>query len=220
MGALGAVMTSQTASRRHPRHILFGVLAASLVLACSVSAQDALEGGIGPAQDLSIYEIGPGDQLNINVWGQPELSVALPVRPDGKISTPLVEDVVAVGKSPTELAREMETILAEGGVRTPRVTVMVQSSVGTFSAQIQVLGEVVSPGSVAYRDQMTLLNAVLEAGGLTPFAAGNRAKLTRVVDGDAVELRVRLKRLLEKGDLDENMLVQPGDVVFVPSARL
>ena len=161
------------------------------------------------------YQIGPGDSLNVFVWRQPDLTTTVPVRPDGKISTPLVEDMEAVGKTPSELARDIEEVLSEY-LRTPEVTVIVQSFVGTFSAQIRVLGQVINPGPVGYRERMTLLDVILEAGGLTQFAAGNRAKLIRIVDGEAIEQRVRLERLLEDGDLDENIPVQPGDVLVVP----
>lgn len=176
------------------------------------SAQDA------PPQQSDLpddYQIGPGDSLNVFVWRQPELSTVIPVRPDGRISTPLVEDMRAVGKTPTELARDIEEVLSEY-IRTPQVTVIVQSFVGTFNAQIRVLGQVTNPGPVRYMDRMTLLDVVLAAGGLTQFAAGNRSKLVRNIDGEVVEQRVRLERLLEDGDLSENVPVQPGDVLVVP----
>jgi len=208
-------MTITKPSSRSIRKVV-GLFAMAYLCAAfqAVSAQD---NGAGSGLTDDSYRIGAGDQLRVDVWNRPELTVNVPVRPDGKISTPLVEDVVAVGKTSTELAREIEQILAEL-IRTPRVTVIVLNSVGTFSSQVQVLGQVANPGPVPYRDELTLLNAVLEAGGLTPFAAGNRAKLTRIVDGEAVEQRIRLKRLLEKGDLSENTELRPGDVIFVPAA--
>jgi polysaccharide export outer membrane protein len=170
-----------------------------------------------PSSATTDYQIGPGDQLNIFVWRQDELSASVPVRPDGKISTPLVEDMVAVGKTPTELARDIEEVLSEY-IRSPEVTVIVQGFVGTFGAQIRVLGEVVNPGSIAYRERMTLLDVLLEVGGLTQFAAGNRAKLVRSTEEGTEEQRVRLDRLLRRGDLKENVVMQPGDVVIVPQA--
>src|SRR5690606_17216552 len=142
-----------------------------------------------PPSATTDYQIGPGDQLNIFVWRQDELSASVPVRPDGKISTPLVEDMVAVGKTPTELARDIEEVLSEY-IRSPEVTVIVQGFVGTFGAQIRVLGEVVNPGSIAYRERMTLLDVLLEVGGLTQFAAGNRAKLVRSTEEGTEEQRV------------------------------
>jgi polysaccharide export outer membrane protein len=170
-----------------------------------------------PAADPDRYQIGPGDTLNVFVWQQPELSTVVPVRPDGQISTPLVEDIVAVGKTPTQLGREIESVLSEF-IRTPQVTVMVEGFVGIASAQIRVLGQVVNPGPIPYRDGMTLLDVVLEAGGLAPFAAGNRSKLSRTVEGRPVEMRIKLGRLLEKGDLRQNMPVRPGDIIVVPEA--
>lgn len=183
----------------------------------NVPAQSAGDTPPPSPVDPDTYQIGPEDSLNVFVWRMPELSIVVPVRPDGKISTPLVEDIVAVGKTPTQLARDIETQLAEY-IRSPQVTVIVERFVGTFSAQIRVLGAVVNPGPVPYRDRMTLLDVIFEAGGLTQFAAGNRAKLVRNVGGQSEEHKVRLRRLVEKGDLDENMPVQPGDVIIVPEA--
>jgi polysaccharide export outer membrane protein len=165
----------------------------------------------------SDYQIGPGDNLTVFVWRQPELSTKVPVRPDGMISTPLVEDMMAVGKSPTALARDIEEVLSEY-IRSPQVTIIVEQFVGTFGAQIRVLGEVQNPGPVPYRERMTLLDVLLEVGGLTEFASGNRSKLVRTVDGKAEETRVRLDRLLNRGDLSENLEVRPGDVVVVPAS--
>ena len=176
-------------------------------------APPAQQGGVDP----NSYIIGPGDALNVFVWRQPELSVVVPVRPDGKISTPLVEDTEAVGKTPTQLAREIEQVLAEF-IRTPQVTIIVQTFVGTFGSQVRVLGQVAKPGPVPYRERMTLLDVMLEVGGLTQFAAANRSTLVRMENGEPVERRVRLGRLLEKGDLRQNMPVAPGDVVIVPAA--
>ena len=184
-----------------------------------VSIATAQEAPPDPAviASQSDYQIGPGDNLTVFVWRQPELSTQVPVRPDGQISTPLVEDMVAVGKTPTELARDVEGVLAEY-IRSPKVTIIVEQFVGTFGAQIRVLGEVQTPGSVAYRERMTLLDVLLEVGGLTEFASGNRGKLVRTVDGKSEETRVRLDRLLNRGDLSENLEVQPGDVVVVPAS--
>lgn len=193
---------------------LFVMLALGLFLPfVSASAQSPGEASNASGE----YLIGPGDSLNIFVWRQEELSARVPVRPDGKISTPLVEDMVAVGKTPTQLARDIEEVLSEY-IRSPEVTVIVQQFVGTFASQIRVLGQVDKPGSIPYRERMTLLDVMLEVGGLTRFAAGNRSKLVRTVDGETQEHRVRLDRLLNRGDLKENMLVQPGDVIIVPEA--
>lgn len=163
------------------------------------------------------YQIGPGDTLNVFVWREPDYSVTVPVRPDGRISTPLVEDMLAVGKTPTRLARDIEQVLAVN-LRDPQVTIIVESFVGTFKTQIRVLGEVATPGAYPFRDGMTLLDAMIQAGGLTQFAAGRRGRLTRVVDGEQQEMRIRLDRLMEQGDMTENQALVPGDVIVVPGA--
>lgn len=163
------------------------------------------------------YIIGPGDSIQIFVWRNPELSVTVPVRPDGKISTPLVEDVVAVGKTPSQLAREIEKALAEY-IRSPQVNIIVTNPVSTFS-QIKVIGEVKSPQSVPYREGLTALDAVLAVGGLTQFAAGNRAKIVRKgKDGKDTEIKVRLDALVHKGKVSENVALLPGDVLIVPAS--
>lgn len=163
------------------------------------------------------YLIGPGDTLDVFVWGQPDLSVTVPVRPDGRLSTPLIDDLVAVGKTPTQLAAEMEVVLSEY-IRSPEVNVIVQDFVGTFGSQVRVLGQVVEPGTVPFRERMTLLDVVMEVGGLTEFAAGNRARLVRVVDGSNEEFRVRVDDLVNKGRVEENIAMQPGDIVIIPEA--
>lgn len=171
----------------------------------------------GTSSPAGGYLIGPGDTLQVFVWRQPDLSVTVPVRPDGRISTPLVEDMVAVGKTPTELAREMESALSEY-IRSPEVNVIVQGFVGTFGGQIRVLGQVTQPKAVPYREHMTLLDVMIEVGGLTRFAAGNRSRVVRSVDGRSEETRVRLADLLERGRMEENMVMRPGDVVIIPDA--
>lgn len=163
------------------------------------------------------YVIGPGDSLNVFVWRNPELTVTVPVRPDGRISTPLVEDMVAVGKTPAQLARDIETVLAEY-VKQPQVNIIVQNPVSTFS-QVKVVGQVGNPSPIPYREGMTVLDAVLEAGGLSSFAAGNRAKVVRTEDGQTREIKVRLDDLLKRGELDKNMPLLPGDVIVVPESR-
>ena len=155
--------------------------------------------------------------LNVFVWRNPELSVTVPVRPDGKISTPLVEDMVAAGKSPSQLATDIEHVLGEF-VRDPNVTVIVGEFVGTFTEQIRVVGQATTPRSLPYRDRMTVLDAMIEVGGLTPQAAGNRAKLVRWENGKQVDIPVRLHDLLNKGKIDANMLLQPGDVLIIPES--
>jgi polysaccharide export outer membrane protein len=169
------------------------------------------------ASETGEYQIGPGDTLEVFVWRQEELSVTVPVRPDGRISTPLVEDIVAVGKTPSQLAREIEGVLAEY-IRSPEVNVIVQEFVGTFGEQIRVLGQAVQPHAIPYRERMTLMDAVIEAGGLTEFAAANRSRVIRTVNGKSEEIRVRLDDLMNKGKIAENIALRPGDILIIPEA--
>jgi polysaccharide export outer membrane protein len=172
-----------------------------------------------PAPSRADYVIGPGDTLQVFVWRNPELSTSVPVRPDGKISTPLVEDMVAVGKSPAQLARDIEKVLAEY-VRSPTVNVIVANAASALS-QVKVVGEVKVPQSVPYRDGLRVLDVVLVSGGVTEFAAPNRAKIVRAATNNQKpkEERVRLGDLLQKGDMSQNLLLAPGDVLVVPQAR-
>lgn len=164
------------------------------------------------------YKIGPGDQLNIFVFSRPELSLNVPVRPDGLISTPLVEDMKAAGKTPSELARDMEARLAEF-VRSPKVNVIVMSFRGELSEQIRVAGQgAAKPQALAHRSNMTLLDVMIEVGGLSEFAAGNRAKIVRRIDGKDVEIKIRLGDLMD-GDVRHNIPVLPGDVIIIPESR-
>jgi polysaccharide export outer membrane protein len=164
------------------------------------------------------YLIGPGDTLQIFVWRNTELTATVPVRPDGKISTPLVEDMIAVGKTPSQLARDIEGVLAEF-IRSPQVNVIVTVPISAFS-QVQVIGQVTTPQSLAYRQGMRVLDVILATGGLAPFAAGNRAKIVRKVDGKEVTLKVKLANLVNKGDMTQNLELRPGDVLVVPESRL
>jgi polysaccharide biosynthesis/export protein len=167
--------------------------------------------------DSKDYKIGPGDSLQIYVWQHPDLTVTIPVRPDGKISTPLVEDLVAVNKTPHELARAIETALAEY-VRTPQVNVIVTNPMNAFN-QVKVIGQVKSPGSLAFRAGMTVMDAVLQVGGLSEFAAGNRATLVRTGDdGKQQRIKLKLNDLINKGRVETNVPLRPGDMVIVPEA--
>jgi len=172
-----------------------------------------------PPPSRADYVIGPGDTLQVFVWRNPELSTSVPVRPDGKISTPLVEDMVAVGKSPAQLARDIEKVLAEY-VRSPTVNVIVANAASALS-QVKVVGEVKVPQSVPYRDGLRVLDVVLVSGGVTDFAAPNRAKIVRAATNNQKpkEERVRLGDLLQKGDMSQNLALAPGDVLVVPQAR-
>jgi polysaccharide biosynthesis/export protein len=163
------------------------------------------------------YVIGPGDTLQVFVWNHPELTVTVPVRPDGQISTPLVENMHAAGQTPSQLARDLEGKLAEY-VRTPTVNVIVTSPLSTFS-QVKIVGQVAKPQALPYREGMTVMDVVLAAGGLGEFAAGNRAKIVRIQGGKQAEIRVRLSDLINKGDMKQNVAMQPGDVLVVPQSR-
>ena len=163
------------------------------------------------------YVIGPGDVLDIFVWQNPDLSQkAVPVRPDGRISTPLISNIMAAGRTPTQLAKAMDKALSQY-IRSPRVTVIVERALSVLS-QVQIIGQVVHPESIPYHEGMTVLDVVLAAGGLTPYAAGNDAKLERKVDGRVETLHVRLSNLLNKGELSQNLPVKPGDVLVVPES--
>jgi len=167
--------------------------------------------------DQSNYRIGPGDTLEIFVWRNPEISATVPVRPDGMISTPLVEDMVAVGKSPTQLARDMETVLAKY-IKSPSVNIIVSNFQGTPGDMIRVVGQAQNPQAIPFREGMTVLDVVIAVGGLGEFAAGNRSKLVRKIEGKSVEYRIRLADLVNKGRIEENIEMQPGDVLIIPEA--
>lgn len=179
------------------------------------------QNSLAPAGDFPSdynYIIGPGDSLNIFVWRNPELTTTVPVRPDGKFSTNLVEDLDAAGKTPTELSREIEKALAEF-IRDPYVTVTVGGFVGEYYEQVRVLGEAAAPQSIPYRKNMTVLDVMIAVGGLTEFAAGNRASLVRGSGrGEQQEFRIRLEDLVKDGDITANVAMQPGDVLIIPEA--
>ena len=189
-----------------------------LILGVCASAQ-TVPGGNGPSSGGTVsseYLIGPGDTLQVFVWRNPDLSSTVPVRPDGKISTPLSEDMVAVGKTPTQLARDIEKVLSEY-VKSPQVNVIVTQPVSAFS-QVKVIGQVVKPQSLAYRNGMTVLDAILQVGGLGPFAAGNRAKLIRMRNGKESQIKLKLEALVEHGDMTQNLTLLPGDVLVIPQS--
>ena len=163
------------------------------------------------------YLIGPGDTLDIFVWGNEEVSGPVKVRPDGLISTPLVEDLVASGKTPTQLARDMERQLAKY-IKNPVVTITVTDFVGRPSEQIRVVGETVTPKAIPYRERITLLDVMISVGGLTEYAAGNSATIVRVVNGKRRQYRVRLDDLLKDGDISANVDMLPGDILIIPES--
>jgi polysaccharide export outer membrane protein len=163
------------------------------------------------------YLIGPGDNLNIFVWRNPELSITVPVRPDGKISTPLVEDVPALGKTPTQLARDVEERLKKF-VRDPIVTIIVTGFVGDYVQQVRVIGEAQTPHAIPFRANMTLLDVMINVGGLTKYAAGNKAVLIRDVDGQQKTFPVRLDSLIKYGEIQYNFPMEPGDTLIIPQS--
>ena len=161
------------------------------------------------------YRIGPGDTLRVFVWGNPGLSDEVPVRPDGRISIPLLEDVEAADQTPSELGRAIEEQLS-AFVADPLVTVIVTEFVGPFSQQVRVVGEAAEPQAIPYRAEMTMLDVMIAVGGLTEFAAGNRATLVRTAAGATEQYRVRLDDLVRSGDISANVAMAPGDVVIIP----
>jgi polysaccharide export outer membrane protein len=162
------------------------------------------------------YVIGPGDIVNIVVFRNPELSMIVPVRPDGNISAPLVEDMPAIGKNPTTLARDIEKALSKF-IRDPVVTVVVTSFVGPYSEQIRVVGEATKPQVLSYKQKMTLLDVMIAVGGVTDFADGNGASILRTSEGNK-QYSVRLKDLLKRGDVSANVEMKPGDVLIIPQS--
>lgn len=169
-----------------------------------------------PAPASPDYLIGPNDTLSVHVWRNPDLTITVPVRPDGRISVPLIEDLQAAGKTPTALARDVEGMLARY-VQDPIVTVIVTGFVGPFAQQVRVVGEAARPQALAFRENMTMLDVMIQVGGLTPFAAGNRAVLVRngEIEGS---FRLRLADLVKDGDVSANVDVMPGDVVIIPQS--
>jgi len=162
------------------------------------------------------YHIGPADVVNVIVWRNPELSMSVPVRPDGMITTPLIEDLPALGRTPTELARDMEKALGKY-IRDPVVTVIATSFVGPASEQVRVIGEAAKPQALAYRKDLTVLDVMIAVGGLTDFADGNAARIFRVADGGKLYM-VRLRDLLKRGDITANAEMRPGDILIIPQS--
>jgi polysaccharide export outer membrane protein len=194
------------------RWTTMGLMAAWLA-GCATSANYPVAPVSAATADYN-YVIGPGDTLNIIVWRNPELSMSVPVRPDGKLSTPLVDELVVQGKTSSEVARDVEKALSKL-VRDPVVTVIVTSFVGPYSEQIRVVGEAAKPQALPYKQKMTLLDVMIAVGGLTDFADGNGASITRASEGGK-RYAVRLKDLIKRGDISANVEVKPGDVLIIP----
>ena len=207
-------------SERPVRQIgILGIaILATFVAGCSSTPKfPSLPEATYELRSASKYKIGPGDAVEIFVWRYPEVSTTVPVRPDGYITAPLLEDIPASGKTPTELARDLEEALAVY-LRDPLVTVIVQGFQGVFPEQIRVLGEASKPTALQYRDGMTLLDLMIQVGGLTPFASGNRAVLMRFEEGEKKRYTVRLDDLVKDADMTANVDMQPGDILIIPES--
>jgi polysaccharide export outer membrane protein len=196
---------------------LFGCMA--VLTACGGSQKEFEEANaVSPVNTPGPdYLIGPGDNLQIFVWRNPELTSTVPVRPDGRISVPLVEDMPAVGKTPTMLARDIEQVLKQY-VQEPIVNVIVTGFVGPFGQQVRVVGEAAKPQAISFRANMSVLDVMIDVGGLTRFAAGNRAVIVRKTDGKDIEQRVRLDDLIKDGDVSANVKMLPGDILIIPQS--
>jgi polysaccharide export outer membrane protein len=195
---------------------LLPVLLAGLLAGC---ANEPLYPPAPAKADASdwYYLLGPGDSVNVFVWGNPEISGSFPIRPDGKMTMNLAEDVQASGKTPTQLARDIEKILGRY-IQDPIVTVIVAGGVGPYGQQIRVLGQAAKPQALNYRENMSLVDVMIAVGGITDFAAGNRASILRVVDGKPQQYGVRLEDLVKNGDVSANVDMRPGDVLIIPES--
>jgi len=193
------------------------LLASALFLSGCASRGPAVTADNSPEPATHDYRIGPGDTLNIIVWRNPEVSQVVPVRPDGKFSTPLVNDIEASGKTATQLGEEIGKALATY-IQEPVVTVVVTSFSGVYSDQIRVIGQAAKPQALPYRKEMSLLDVIIAVGGTTEFAAGNRASVIRYVDGKQKKIAVRLDDLMKDGDISANMAMRPGDILVIPES--
>jgi len=199
------------------KQILLLLLIVLILNACA-SAPNLPPAPVSMDKATPLYIIGPGDTVQVFVWGNPDLSTTVPVRPDGRITTPLVEDVQASGKTSTQLAREMEQYLARY-VKNPVVTVYVTNFKGRFSEQIRVIGEAAKPASLPFRQNMTLLDVLIEVGGLTEFADGDSATVVRTKsDGSRQQFYVHLDALVKRGNIAANIQMMPGDILIIPEA--
>ena len=192
------------------------LMLASLLGACASNPSNLPLAPVSAAPPDYSYIIGAGDNLNITVWRNPELSMSVPVRPDGKLSAPLVEELMVQGKTSIEVARDIEKKLSTY-VRDPIVTVIVTSFVGPFSEQIRVVGEAARPQFLPYRQKMTLLDVMISVGGLTDFANGNGATILRTAEGNK-QYAVRLRDLIKRGDVTANVEMRPGDILIIPES--
>jgi polysaccharide export outer membrane protein len=208
-------MTKCRVNAQHAFPILLTFLCAVLVLAGCTSSPYPPAPTTAASPDYN-YIIGPGDTVNVVVWRNPEISGSWPVRPDGKITTTLVEDLPAAGRDPTTLAREIEKALSKY-IREPVVTVIVTTFGGPYSQQIRIVGEATKPQAIPYRQEMTALDVMIAVGGLTDFADGNRAVIIRATEGGK-QYNVRLRDLIRRGDISANVDMKPGDILLVPQS--
>lgn len=192
------------------------MMVAALVLGLLGCASTRPPAPVNAASPDYKYIIGPGDTVNIIVWRNPEISMSVPVRPDGRITAPLVEDLVAMGKDPSTLARDIEKELGKY-IRDAVVTVVVTNFVGPYSDQIRVVGEAAKPQTLPYKQKMTLLDVMIAVGGMTDFADGNAATILRTADGNK-QYGVRVKDLIKRGDVSANVEMRPGDVLIIPQS--
>lgn len=195
---------------------------ALVMVGCSSNSYPPLESSIAKQPlttnpDQYDYRVGPGDSLNIFVWRNPEVSQTVTVRPDGKITTPLVEDIPVSGLTSTEIARKIEEQLSVY-IKEPIVTVLVSGFIGPYSEQVRIIGEASDPQALPYREDMTLLDVMIAVGGLTEFADGNGASVVRIVDGEQQQYGIRIKDLIQGGDISANVNLLPGDIVIIPES--
>lgn len=209
-------MNTRIASTSRGLGLALLVATAGLVAGCASNSSKYPAAPVSAATQDYSYIVGAGDNLNIIVWRNPELSMSVPVRPDGKISTPLVDEMVAQGKNSVEIARDIEKQLGRY-VRDPVVTVIVTGFVGPFSEQIRVLGEAAKPQFLPYKQKMTLLDVMIAVGGLTDFAAGNQATILRSSEGNK-QYSVRLTDLIKRGEVSANVEMRPGDILIIPQS--
>ncbi len=199
------------------KRYLLPFLVASMLAACSNDPVYPPAPAKAAGASDWMYLLGPGDSVNVFVWGNPELSGNFPIRPDGRMTMNLVEDLPASGKTSSQLAREIEKNLARY-IQDPVVTVIVAGGVGPYSQQIRVLGEAAKPQTLVYREDMSLVDVMITVGGLSDFAAGNRASILRVVDGKPQQFSVRLEDLMKDGDISANVEMRPGDLLIIPES--
>jgi len=207
---------------RNKLRLILGLMAAASASIAAAKPADELPSASfvgtneGPGEE---YVIGPLDQLTIFVWRNPELGAKVQVRPDGRITTPLISDLPAVGRTPAQLSDDIRAALSKY-VQDPIVSVIVENFSGTYSQQVRIVGATEKPASIPFRANMTLLDAMIAVGGLSEYAAGNRAKLVRYdsTSGKQVEYRLRLDSLLKRGDIKANVKMEPGDVIIIPES--